>query len=91
MGDIVDRVDLKSLVPVLLKHGLLTRSEWEHLLNNNLPSYDRKEDLARYMANKGDGGWGLFLQSLKEETEHCAHKELYTILLQGEEPYCYTL
>ena len=81
MDLIVRYVNLETLVPVLNKYGVITREESEQLLNTNMTSQKRKRDLTAYLESKGNTGFTLFLQALKEETEHCGHKELHDLLV----------
>ena len=78
---IVNLVNLETLVPVLNKYNVITKEESEHLLNTNLPSRQRKRDLTTFLESKGTSGHSLFLRALKEETEHCGHKELHDLLV----------
>lgn len=84
MDDIVQLVDLNTLVPILLKYGLLTSEESEVLYSDKLLTRsERKRKLAEYMASKGDRSPDLFLQALKEEPEHLGHQDLHSKLSQG--------
>ena len=76
-GDIVELVDLNTLVPVLNRLRLLTVEQNSCLLQTLQSPQERKRQLAKFLCTKGDKGYRLFLQALQEEQQHIGHRQLY--------------
>ena len=81
-GDIVQLVDLNTLVPVLNRHHVLTQEQSSDLLRSMISHQERKRQLVEFMSTKGEEGYRLFLQALREEREHLGHRQLYKQLPQ---------
>lgn len=71
---IIANLNVKSLLPYLIKERLLTRDEQEHL-ESKLP-YDQSCYLLSILQRKGNDGFKRFLKCLKEEKEHLGHEYL---------------
>lgn len=71
---IIANLNVKTLLPHLIKERLLTLDEQEQL-ESKLP-YDQSRYLLRILQRKGKGGFKLFLKCLKEEKEHLGHEYL---------------
>ncbi|XP_065886870.1 uncharacterized protein [Dysidea avara] len=73
-------VNLDYLAPMLLKHGLLTPLEFEHLCDRTFAESERIDYLIdKVLIRKGDHV-DKFTQSLKEENQHTGHKDILQVV-----------
>ena len=74
-------LDLKTLVPILHNHSLLTSTDYYYLTNNLIPPLERANQLVHsILPSKGPGAFTLFVKCLQEEKEHMGHQELVKII-----------
>ena len=72
----IDHLDLPSLVPLLSEEGLLTKHEQERLLNDLVRSDKRVMELVMMLSKKGSGCVRRFMDCLRKETSNQGHKIL---------------
>ena len=75
---IIANLNVKTLLPYLIKECLLTLNEQEQL-ESKLP-YDQSLYLLRILQRKGSSGYRRFIKCLKEEKEHLGHEYLVDCL-----------
>jgi hypothetical protein len=75
--DIIQTLNMGTLGPYLFQNGLLTPPEYQELDALPTPSKQAKYFLLNVLPSKGEHGLKLFLKSLKEETQHSAHQDLF--------------
>ena len=63
-------------MPLLQKHGLITKDEYYHLTNVTTAPSEGAQKLLHYLKYKGEGTLQKFLCSLNSETEHAGHKDI---------------
>ena len=80
-SELVQYIDLPSLIPYLNRHNLLTDDEQEMLLNTQFTERERILKLLALVEKKGKDGFESFLKALEEEPEHIGHKELMILLI----------
>ena len=87
----LDLLDLNTLIPLLNKHGLLTRENLYVLKNQKIPSMERANALVYHiLPSKGPGAFTLFVKCLEEEKEHMGHQKLvrlFTLPVECEEEH----
>ena len=86
---IIAHLNVKTLLPYLIKECLLTLDEQEQLQSKWLTACDQSHHLLLILQRKGNSGNGFkrFLKCLKEEKEHLGHKYLADLLgLSSQEP-----
>ena len=79
----IDYLDLPSLVPLLSEEGLLTKHEQERLLNDLVRSDKRVMELVTMLSKKGSGCVRLFMDCLRKETSNRGHKILLCAMEQS--------
>ena len=75
---IIANLNVKTLLPHLIKERLLTLDKQEQL--ESMSSYDQSRYLLRILQRKGNSGFKRFLKCLKEEKEHLGHEYLANCL-----------
>ena len=87
----LDLLDLKTLIPYLYKHGLLTQDNLYDLKNLEVPTMERANALVYHiLPSKGPGAFTKFVKCLEEEKEHMGHQtlvRLFTLPVQCEEEH----
>ena len=79
--EIIQSLDMESLLPHLLKNGLLTRGECKMInFYKEMPSKQNSYFLLNVLQRKGTDGSKRFLESLKSEKEHLGHQDLVKLL-----------
>ena len=78
----IENVNLPALVPLLNRHGLLTKPEQEQLLNELFTSDVRIMKLTDILPSKGPGCVSKVLDCLRQETKHPGHAHLLQIIEQ---------
>ena len=74
-------INLDTLPPYLLKHGLLTNDELFDCQSHNIPSSKRAQKLLQLLKHKGNGVLQKLLCCLNEETAHSGHKDITSKLI----------
>ena len=77
-------VDFSALVPVMLKHDLLTHTESQVLLSNQETQAWKAAQLELILATKGPLAHRIFVQCLGEEDSHPTHHELCSLFISHE-------
>ena len=79
----IEYLDLPSLVPLLSEERLLTKHEQERLLNDLVRSDKRVMELVTMLSKKGSGCVGRFMDCLRKETSNRGHKLLLCAMEQS--------
>ena len=77
-------VDFSTLVPVMLKHDLLTHTESQVLLSNQETQAWKAAQLELILGTKGPLAHRIFVQCLSEEDLHPTHHELCSLFIPDE-------
>ena len=77
-------VDFSALVPVMLKHDLLTHTESQVLLSNQETQAWKAAQLELILGTKGPLAHRIFVQCLDEEDSHPTHYELCSLFISRE-------
>ena len=77
-------VDFSALVPVMLKHDLLTHTESQVLLSNQETQAWKAAQLELILGTKGPLAHRIFVQCLREEDSHPTHHELRSLFISHE-------
>ena len=74
-------LNIRELIPVLNKYGLLTQNENYDLINDQVSCIERATNLVYLiLPTKGPEAYGKFIKCIHEETEHAGHRELAKLL-----------
>ena len=77
-------MDFSTLVPVMLKHDLLTQTESQVLLSNEKTQAWKAARLELILGTKGPLAYRTFVQCLGEEDSHPTHYELCSLFNSDE-------
>ena len=77
-------MDFSTLVPVMLKHDLLTPTESKVLLSNEKTQAWKAAQLELILGTKGPLAYHIFVQCLGEEDSHPTHYELCSLFNSDE-------
>ena len=77
-------VDFSTLVPVMLKHDLLTQTESQVLLSDQKTQAWKAAQLELILGTKGPLAYRIFVQCLGEEDSHPTHYELCSLFISDE-------
>lgn len=80
--DLQSSLNLSYLLPHLMKRKLLTASEEHRLKSEAKTDRDSNSQFIDYLKTKGSHAFDLFLEALKDETEHLGHVDLYKRMFQ---------
>ena len=84
MTKVIQLINVKQLVPHLLEKRLLTPDE--------ATSFDSSKGnkeifrLFKLLKSKGPTAFSLFVDCIRDEKQHCGHKELHTLVTEQFEP-----
>ena len=74
---IQEELNIKAILPYLIKHDLTTTEEREMLLNPSMCDFDKKQRfLFSCLPSKGNNSLDRFIEALKESTEGTTHQVL---------------
>ena len=79
-NELIDHIDIMSLLPYLMKHQLLTSNDQYVFANDMLTPSDRAERLLMSIKVKGQEGYDKFVACLEEEQEHLGHHHLLALI-----------
>ena len=86
--ELVQYINLESLVPYLNQQQLLTDDENDTLLNLYLSNRIRVIKLLQFMETKGDEGFQRFLKAIAYEQDHMGHAEIAKLLAPYRKLVC---
>jgi len=75
-SDLRQCLSLRELIPMLRKHELLTKEEWEEISCKQLTHQKRIDYLVQLLPRKGEHAYEKFITCLESEKEHPSHMEL---------------
>lgn len=81
-SDLKSSLNLTCLLPHLMKRKLLTTSEEQKLKSQTKTDHENNSEFLDYLKTKGSRAFVLFLASLRVETEHLGHVDLYDRMSQ---------
>ena len=76
----IQYINMVSLIPYLNKYGILTAEERHYLNNNHKSPTEKVNYLLQYLESKNEETVKNFLKALKEAREHSGHTELCRLL-----------
>ena len=74
-------INLDTLPPYLLKHGLLTNDELFDCQSHYIPPLEKAQKLLQLLKRKGNGVLQKLLCCLNEEATHSGHKDIASKLI----------
>ena len=77
---IVDKLDIESITPHLISHGLLTENDLQMLLNHYITQRDKTKYLLRALYKKETGFLNEFIYCLHQTRHGTGHGELAKVL-----------
>lgn len=78
--EMLEYLNLKSILPHLVSNALVTQPEKEHLSNSLYTTQARILKLTRFLSSKGESCVTKFLQCLENEKNHVGHATLLEII-----------
>ena len=79
---ITNKLDVKSILPELISHHLLTQKDHQFLINPVHEDYDKIQHLLLWLPRKGDGWFTEFLECLDESSTNTGHGDIASSLSQ---------
>ena len=80
--EIIQNLNMETILPHLVKNGLLTQTEYEHIYRDReMPTRQNSYFVLNVLPRKGESGFKMFLESLKAtEKDHLGHQDLVKLL-----------
>ena len=81
-AEIYQKLHVKSIIPYLMEHNMLTSRDQQVLTNDYTPDYDKIGHILRILPQKGEGFYGKFVLCLckSKEGTGSAHDEIVKVL-----------
>ena len=84
----IEKLDVHSLLPILLKKRIILTSEWKQLVTNNKANKTPAEIVYSILLRRGSDCLTQFISALREDG-HEKHKKLARILARERNKYNY--
>jgi len=89
--DIINSVNVDTITPPMLAHGLLTPEHCEYIFNPHVESTEKQRKLGFLIVTFSEECAQKFLQCLKNTRDYAPHDDLLKKILDGMCAYNHTL